>query len=104
MLQSDVCVLDSMNRLQRSPRRPASLPFMPAVSFAPSFLESPEEMYSRFEDPSSVSLGLAESLDVSGAVFFERDVRIEGKVAIHAPEGKDCRIPAGTVLRDGSYP
>jgi UTP--glucose-1-phosphate uridylyltransferase len=104
VLQSDACALDSMNRLRRNPHRPPSLPFMPEVFFSPDFLESPDEMYNRFEDPASVSLVLAESLHVSGPVFFERDVRIEGKVVIHAPEGKDYVIPAGTVLAGGTYP
>lgn len=104
VLQSDACVLDSMNRLQRSPQRPPFLPFMPAVAFAPDFLASPEDMYSRFEDPASVSLVAAESLEVSGSVFFERDVRIEGKVAIGAGQGKHFRVPAGTVLRNETCP
>jgi hypothetical protein len=77
---------------------------MPAVAFAPDFLASPEDMYSRFEDPASVSLVAAESLEVSGSVFFERDVRIEGKVAIGAGQGKHFRVPAGTVLRNETCP
>lgn len=104
VLQSDACVLDAMSRLQRSPQRPRALPFMPSVAFAPDFLASPDDMYSRFEDPSSVSLVAAESLEVSGSVFFERDVRIEGKVAIGAARGQHYRIPAGTVLRNKTCP
>jgi UTP--glucose-1-phosphate uridylyltransferase len=104
VLQSDACVLDAMNRLQRSPQRPSSLPFMPSVAFAPDFLASPDDMFTRFEDPSSVSLVAAESLEVSGPVFFERGVRIEGKVVIDAARGKHCRIPAGTVLRNETCP
>ena len=104
VLQSDACVLDAMNRLQRSPQRPSGLPFMPSVVFSEDFLQSPEDIYTRFEDPSSVSLVAAESLEVSGPVFFERDVRIEGKVVISAAQGEQYRIPSGTVLRDEVCP
>jgi hypothetical protein len=61
-------------------------------------------MSERFEDPSSVSLVNACSLEVSGPVFFERDVKIEGNVAINAPPGEVYRIAKGTVLRGGKYP
>ena len=47
----NACVLDSMNRLQRSPLRPASLPYMPRVFFDPEFLDSPRQFKERFEDP-----------------------------------------------------
>jgi len=104
VLQSDACILDSLYRLQRNPRRPMSLPFMPTVSFGADFLSSPLEMESRFEDPASVSLVLADSLEVRGPAFFERDVRIEGHVRINAQPGALCRIPSGTVLRDAIYP
>jgi UTP--glucose-1-phosphate uridylyltransferase len=104
LLQSDICVLDSMDKLQRNPSRPLSLPLRPTVSFGPEFLNSPLELFERFEDPSSVSLVNACSFEVSGPVFFERDIRIEGQVAINAPHGEVYRIPKGTVLRDGKYP
>ncbi|MBI5569524.1 MAG: UTP--glucose-1-phosphate uridylyltransferase [Desulfomonile tiedjei] len=104
VLQSDACILDSLYRLQRNPARPTSLPFMPTVSFGADFLSSPLEMPSRFEDPASVSLVLAHSLEVRGPAFFERDVRIEGRVRINAQPNTVYRIPSGTVLRDAVYP
>ncbi|MGO9569747.1 MAG: UTP--glucose-1-phosphate uridylyltransferase [Desulfomonilaceae bacterium] len=104
LLQSDVCVLDSMDKLQKNPLRPSSLPLRPTVFFGPEFLNSPLELFERFEDPSSVSLVNARSLAVSGPIFFERDVRIEGKVVINAPQGEIYRISKGTVLRTGKYP
>jgi UTP--glucose-1-phosphate uridylyltransferase len=104
LLQSDVCALDSMDKLEKNPLRPSSLPLRPTVFFGPEFLNSPLELSERFEDPSSVSLVNACSLEVSGPVFFERDIRIEGKVAINAPPGEVYRISKGTVLRGGKYP
>jgi UTP--glucose-1-phosphate uridylyltransferase len=104
LLQSDVCVLDSMDKLQKNPLRPSSLPLRPTVFFGPEFLSSPLDMPERFEDPSSVSLVNAHSLEVSGPVFFERDVRIEGEVVINAPAGEIYRISRGAVMRAGKYP
>ncbi len=104
LLQSDACVLDSMDKLQKNPLRPSSLPLWPTVFFGPQFLNSPFELPERFEDPSSLSLVNACSLEVAGPVFFERDIRIEGKVTINAPPGEVYRISKGTVLRAGKYP
>jgi len=104
VLQSDVCILDSMDRLQRNPLRPASLPFVPKVHFGEDFVGSPQKLNERFEDPASVSLVLASSLEVRGPAYFERDVRIEGEVRINAPAGKGCLVPRGSILRDCYYP
>lgn len=104
VLQSDVCILDSMDRLQKNPSRPASLPFVPRVHFGEDFVGSPQKLSERFEDPASVSLVLASSLEVRGPAYFERDIRIEGEVRISAPTGTGCRIPSGSVLRDCDYP
>ncbi len=104
VLQSDACVLDSMNRLQRNPLRPRALPFMPQVFFDSEFADSPDKLNERFEDCHSVSLVYASSLDVCGDVFFETDVKIEGDVKISPPRGEVCRINSGTVLRDCTFP
>jgi UTP--glucose-1-phosphate uridylyltransferase len=104
VLQSDVCVLDKMDRLLANPLRPRFLPLRPNVHFSSNFLEMPHEMNDRFEDPAGVSLLQAQSLDVSGPVFFERNVRIEGRVSIIAPLDKPYTIRRGSVLRDGVYP
>jgi hypothetical protein len=77
---------------------------MPTVFFGPEFLDSPLRMKERFEDPGSVSLVNAISLAVSGPVFFERDVKIDGNVEINASSGTVYRIPRGTVLKEGKYP
>jgi UTP--glucose-1-phosphate uridylyltransferase len=104
VLQSDASVLDAMNCVKRNPLRPDSLPWMPTVFFGPEFLDSPLRMKERFEDPGSVSLVNAISLAVSGPVFFERDVKIDGNVEINASSGTVYRIPRGTVLKEGKYP
>ncbi len=104
VLQSDACVLDSMFRLRRNPRRPDSLSYRPTVSFSRDFIDSPFRIPDRFEDPSSVSLVAAESLSVSGDVFFERDVKVLGNVRIGPPPGTRHTVPRGTVLLDGEYP
>jgi UTP--glucose-1-phosphate uridylyltransferase len=104
VLQSDVCLIDSMYRLRRNPQRPDSLPFMPRVSFSSDFLETPDQLYDRFQDPGSVSLLLADSLEVSGPAVFEANVKIEGRVRIDVPNGREYRVRAGSVLRDGVYP
>jgi UTP--glucose-1-phosphate uridylyltransferase len=104
VLQSDACVLDSMDRLQSSPIRPRELPLRPSVSFDPGFLVYPHKMGERFEDPASISLVLAHTLEVSGQVFFERNITIEGQVAINAKDNELYTIQRGTVLKDGAYP
>jgi UTP--glucose-1-phosphate uridylyltransferase len=104
LLQSDACVLDSAYRLQRNPERLPNLPLRPDVVFEPDFLDSALRMDSCFEDASSVSLVRAVSLHVSGQVYFERDVKVEGKVVIKAPPGETYRIKRGTILTEGVYP
>jgi UTP--glucose-1-phosphate uridylyltransferase len=103
VLQSDACILDSLDRLRRNPKRPASLPFMPSVHFSSDFVDSPHMMVERFEEPSTVSLVRAVSLHVKGAVYFERDVTIEGEVSINVPDGQNLCIPRGSILRNGDY-
>ncbi len=104
VLQSDACTLDGMGRIRRNPERSVSLSFMPRVSFSSDFLDTASRMSQRFEDPSSVSLLDAESLTVSGSVFFGRNVAIQGNVSIQSTEGQVFHIPDGTVLSDGTYP
>ena len=104
VLQSDACVLDSMNRLRRNSERPQWLSFMPAVSFDSKFLDSPLKIGERFEDPTSVSLVQAGSLKISGPVFVGRDVKIRGEVEIVARPGRIYRIAPGCVLTQGRYP
>jgi UTP--glucose-1-phosphate uridylyltransferase len=103
VLQSDVCLLDPMYRLRRNSSRLASLPPVPAVSFGSDFLDSPLRISERFEDSTTISLLNAESLKVSGSVFFERDVRIEGNVSIEASPGKTLKIESGAILKGGNY-
>ncbi len=104
LLQSDACVLDSSYRVIRNPGRPVHLALRPEVAFGPEFLDSPLRMRDRFEDPASVSLVRAASFKVHGSVFFEKNVRIEGKVEINGPTGEPYTIAQGTVLKDGAYP
>jgi UTP--glucose-1-phosphate uridylyltransferase len=104
VLQSDACVLDPMFKVQVNPQRRPSLPVRPRVVFHDNFLDTPLDMHERFEDPTTVSLVEAEYLEISGSVFFERDVKIQGRVVVEAPESDEYRIPRGTVLRDATYP
>jgi len=104
VLQSDACVLDSLDQLRRNPQRPGALPFMPSVHFSPDFVDSPHMIEERFEDPSTVSLLYAASLSVKGSVYFERDVKIRGDVNIQVPNGKELRIGREMVLSDCNYP
>jgi hypothetical protein len=92
-----------MYRLKRNSSRPASLSPVPAVSFGPDFLDTPLKMPERFEDSTTISLLNAESLKVSGPVFFERDVKIEGNVSIEVPPGKTLKIERGAKLKTGKY-
>ena len=103
-LRSDACLLDSMANLVRNPKRPPTLPLMPSVHFDNDFIDSPLRINERFEDPSSVSLLRAEVFKVSGNVYFERDVIIEGKVEISAQQRETYRVPKGAVLADRNYP
>ncbi len=104
VLQSDACVLDSSFRLLRNPKRPSSLSNRPMVRFDKSFLDSPLEFSRRFEDPASVSLERAEYLNVSGDVYFERNVKIEGSVEVAPKDGTIYRVSAGSILKDARYP
>ena len=103
LLHTDVCILDSMDRLQRNPNRPQGLPSRPRVVFGSDFLDSPLKIQSCFEDPSSVSLVRAESLEVQGPVYFESDVKIVGKVKVQGYPGHTYRVKRGTTLRDAVY-
>ncbi len=104
VLRSDACTLDPLYRLQRNPLRPDALGFLPKVFFAEDFLDSPLVMKSRFENPASLSLVRADSLDVYGPVFFESNVIIEGKVQVRGRQEGFCRVAGGTILRDECYP
>jgi len=103
VLQSDACILDAMDRIRSNPLRPSDLPLRPEVIFGSDFLASPLEIQFRFEDPSSISMVKAESLEVQGPVFFERDVTIEGRVRVIARSGHTYPIRKGSTLRDALY-
>lgn len=100
VLQSDACILDSMYRVRKNPQRPDLLSYRPKVKFSHDFLESPLRMHERFEDNSSVSLIAAESFEVRGAVYFERDVQVRGRVRVENDRDQLLRIPRGTILED----
>ncbi len=104
VVQSDACVLDDMFRLQPNPLRPDHLPMRPWVKFEDDFIKSALEIPRRFDDMATVSLLEAEYFEVSGNVFFERDVKIKGRVVIKGTEGKELRIEKGSILEDISLP
>jgi UTP--glucose-1-phosphate uridylyltransferase len=97
---SDACVLDEMFRLQANPLRPGHLPMRPMVNFSTDFARTPKDFQRRFEAPGTVSLLDAEYLEVSGNVFFERDVKIKGRVIIDGTNGQSVNIKRGAVLED----
>lgn len=100
VLQSDVCIIDDDKRIKRNPLRPEHLPLRPQVSFSSDFINSPLKIPEKFSDWSSISLVEAESLDVSGHVYFESDIRIEGKVTIKGLSDSPCVVPHGALLKD----
>jgi UTP--glucose-1-phosphate uridylyltransferase len=100
VLQSDACVLDEYSRIKRNPMRPADLPLRPLVTFSSDFLDSPHNIPDRFADLSSVSLVSAESLEVHGPVYFEPDIRIQGKVVVTASTESQCVVPRGTIFNN----
>ncbi|MGB9617253.1 MAG: UTP--glucose-1-phosphate uridylyltransferase [Desulfomonilaceae bacterium] len=99
VLQSDACILDDMFQLHKNPRRPRRLPLRPQVVFGDDFLSSPLAFPARFEAPETVSLLGARRLEVRGDVYFERDITIEGDVAIMG-RSESIRVKRGTILRD----
>uniref|UniRef100_A0A7C4ERG0 UTP--glucose-1-phosphate uridylyltransferase n=1 Tax=Desulfomonile tiedjei TaxID=2358 RepID=A0A7C4ERG0_9BACT len=99
VLQSDACMLDAMFQLHKNPRRPGHLPLRPQVVFGDDFLSSPLAFPARFEAPETVSLVGARRLEVRGDVYFERDITIEGDVAIIG-RSENIRLKRGTILRD----
>jgi UTP--glucose-1-phosphate uridylyltransferase len=101
IVMSDACALDEMYRLQPNPQRPDHLPMRPMVSFSDDFIKGYSDFYKRFEDPATVSLLDAHSLEVSGNIFFERDVKIRGRVSIRAKGPEVLTIRRGAVLEDG---
>jgi UTP--glucose-1-phosphate uridylyltransferase len=104
VLQSDACILNAAYRLRRNPNRPVELPLRPYIEFSSDFLSSPTHMSDRFANPASVSLVDAESLKVSGSVFFEQNVSIQGAVEIQGPKTGTYHIAPGTDLKSGVYP
>jgi UTP--glucose-1-phosphate uridylyltransferase len=104
VLQSDACVLDPLYRVLRNPMRPGMLPYRPTVTFSEDFLDSPLDLHDCFADPASVSLLETDTLRVSGPVFFEREVRVVGRVSIEVPAGRVYLVRRGTVLEEGKYP
>lgn len=100
VLQSDVCIMDDDNRIKRNPQRPDHLPLRPQVNFSSDFIDSPLKIPEKFADWSSISMVEADSLDVSGRVFFESDIRIQGKVVIKGSSDSPCIIPQGASLKD----
>jgi UTP--glucose-1-phosphate uridylyltransferase len=104
VLQSDACALDSMARLRRNGSRPNYLPSLPRVFFSEDFLNSPLDLENRFQNSTTVSLVRTDTLDIYGAVFFESDVTVVGRVEIRGGSEESYRIPSGTVLKEGRYP
>jgi UTP--glucose-1-phosphate uridylyltransferase len=103
VLQSDACILDERDRLIRNPKRSDELSLRPKVVFGQDLLDSPLRLGSRFADIESISLVMADHFEISGHVFFERNVTIKGTVKIMVPPGGLFRIKSGTILMDGTY-
>ena len=100
VLQSDACILDKGNLIKKNPMRPENLPLRPYVNFSSDFIDSPLKISERFEDLSSISIVSAESLTVSGPVYFESQIQIQGKVIVKAPPECPCVVPRGMILKN----
>jgi len=97
ILQSDAFQLTDGVQIVPNPQRPTSIPFIPEVSFGNGFM-SDNELTNWFADPASLSLVEAESLEIEGKVFFEKDVKIEGQVKVTSSGTGETRIPEKTIL------
>lgn len=100
VLQSDACILDEDSLIKPNPMRPKELPLRPLVTFAADFIDSPLNIPDRFADLSTISLVSAEYLSVSGPVYFESDVSIQGKVVINASKDSTYVVSRGALLKD----
>lgn len=97
ILQSDVFLLNDAFQIIPNPQRDTTLPFLPEVSFGGGFMAD-NELKNWFADPASLSLVEAESLEIKGKVFFERGVKVQGRVKVEQTGTGELRIPAGTIL------
>lgn len=97
ILQSDVFALNDEFQILPNPRRSATLPFLPEVSFGGGFMAD-NELKKWFADPASLSLVDAEALEVEGKVFFEKGVKVQGRAKVEQTAAEELRIPEGTVL------
>jgi hypothetical protein len=93
-----------MDRVMKNPVRPSWLPDRPIVRFHSDFLDKTHHLRDRFEEPSSVSVLHAHTLEVAGSVYFERDIRIEGQVVLKPGQGEHYVVKQGSTLRDNAYP
>lgn len=74
-----------------------TVPGLPAVKLSPCF-QKVEDFESRIPSPPSIFNLI--SLDVEGDVKFGKNIVLEGKVVIKAPEGQQLVIPDGKHLKD----
>jgi len=98
ILQSDAFLLDEQFKIVPNEQRPADLPFLPDVVFKDGFMAD-NELNNWFADPATLSLVEAESLVISGNVFFEKNVTVKGRVEVTRQEEDQLRIPENSVLK-----
>jgi UTP--glucose-1-phosphate uridylyltransferase len=97
ILQSDAFLLNKAYQILPNPQRSAKLPFLPEVSFGGGFMDD-NELGNWFADPASLSLVDAEAFEVKGRVFFEKEVKVRGRVKVEQAGADELRISSGTVL------
>ena len=99
LLQSDSYVMNAACQLSVNPLRPGHLSVLPKVAFHSGFPQD-NELENSFAAPQTISMLQADSLSVSGNVFFEEGIQIKGKVVIANDDAKKMIITDKTI---GTY-
>ena len=80
--------------------RAEDLPLRPYVNFTSDLVDLQLKISERFEDLSSILIISAESLTVSGPIYFESQIQVQGRVVVKAEQESPCVIPRGTILKN----
>jgi UTP--glucose-1-phosphate uridylyltransferase len=94
---SDCYMIKKNKGLVLDPARENMLPI--SISLDPEFYRKIDMFFDRFKD-GPPSLLQCESLTVKGNIFFEKDVKIIGKVHIENTKDTPAVIPKGTVVKN----
>lgn len=95
LMRADLYIRHENSELLVNEKR--TVPGLPAVKLSKEF-QHVSEFDKRIPSPPSIYNLI--SLDVEGDVWFGKDIVLEGKVVIKAPEGQKLVIPDGKHLKD----